>query len=70
MRHVAPLRASPHDPPEPVEDLAQVVLTLRRVFSNECQVRGEEGPLFVGNVAWVRFSVRHAHMLPLPSQSS
>jgi hypothetical protein len=68
--HIAPGRAGSDYPPEPIEDLPQLMVALRGVFSNEGQIRGEEGPLFVGNVAWVRFSVRHAKMLPFPSQSS
>jgi len=38
---------APHDPPQSVEDLAQVVLALRGVFSEECQVGGNKCPLFV-----------------------
>jgi hypothetical protein len=65
--HIAPGRAGAHNPPQPVEDLAQVVVALWSIFSNERQVRGYEGPLFVGNVAWVWFSSRHTRMLPFPS---
>jgi hypothetical protein len=32
------------------------VLALRSVLSEECQVGGNECPLFVRNVAWVWFS--------------
>ena len=45
--HVAPRGAGPHDPPQPVEDLAQFVLALRGVLSDECQVGGNKCPLFV-----------------------
>jgi hypothetical protein len=55
---------------EPVQNRAQVVVALRGIFSNECQIRSYEGSFLIGNVAWVRFSVRHAKMLLLPSQSS
>ena len=65
--HVAPLGACPHDPPKPVENLAQLVAALRGILADERQVGGDEGPLFVGNVAWVWFSVLHTNMLPLPS---
>ena len=34
-------------PPKPIEDLAQLVVALRGVFSNEGQIRGDKGPLFV-----------------------
>src|SRR5215204_2783863 len=68
--HIAPGGACAHDPPQSIEHLAQIVVALWSVFSNERQVRGNKRPLFVGNVTWVRFSVRHARMLPLPDQSS
>src|ERR687889_1503493 len=45
--HVAPRRAGAYDPPQSVEDLAQIVLALRGVLSNECQVGGNKCPLFV-----------------------
>jgi hypothetical protein len=51
--HIAPARAGAHDLPQSIEDFAQVVVALRSIFSKERQVRGYEGPLFVGNVAWV-----------------
>jgi hypothetical protein len=60
------LRAGAHDPPQSIEHLAQVVVALWGVFSNERQVGCDKGPLFVGNVAWVWFSSCHAKMLPLP----
>src|SRR5918994_4669462 len=64
--HIAPGRASTHDPPQSIEHFAQVVVALWSVFSNERQVRSNKRPLFVGNVAWVWFSSRHTRMLPLP----
>src|SRR5215210_4824577 len=45
--HVAPGRPGPHDPPQPVEDLAQVVLALRGVLPNEREVGSDKLPLFV-----------------------
>jgi hypothetical protein len=46
------------------EDLAQVVVGLRSVFSDEREVRGDEVPLFIGNVTGVWFSSSHDQMLP------
>jgi hypothetical protein len=57
--------AGPHDPPQGVEDLAQVVGALGRVSADQGEVGGDEGPLLVGNVAWVRFSCSYARMLAL-----
>src|SRR5829696_4025637 len=68
--HVSPRGAGAYNPPQPVEDLAQVVVALGSVFSDEREVRGDEVPLFVGNVAWVRFSCSHARMLTFPGKSS
>src|SRR5215217_5869666 len=70
VRHVAPGGAGVHDPPQSIEHLAQIVVALWGVFSNERQVGDNKRPLFVGNVAWVCFSSIHARMLPLPGQSS
>jgi hypothetical protein len=53
----------------PLED-AQVVVALRRVYSDKRQIRGDERPLLIGNVTWVRLSCRHAFMLSLPSECS
>src|SRR3712207_5116053 len=66
VRHIAPGRAGAHDPPQSIEHLAQVVVALWSVFSNERQLRVNKRPLFVGNVAWAWFSSRHARMLPRP----
>ena len=54
--HVSPRRAGAYDPPQSVEDLAQVVLALGGVLPHEREVRGDKRPLLVGNVAWVWFS--------------
>src|SRR5215203_466579 len=62
--HVSPRRAGAYNPPQPVEDLAQVVVSLGSIFSDEREVRGEEVPLFVGNVTGVWFSSSHEQMLP------
>src|ERR671913_32576 len=64
--HIAPGGACAHDPSQSIEHLAQVMVALWGVFSNERQVRGNKRPLFVGNIAWVWFSSCHARMLPLP----
>src|SRR5215210_5522900 len=61
--HVSPGGAGAYDPPQPVEDLAQIVFALGCVLPHEREVRSQEGPLFVGNVAWVWFSSIHAKML-------
>jgi hypothetical protein len=61
--HVSPRRAGAYDPPQPVEDLAQIVLALRGVLSDEREVWGHEVPLFVRNVAGVWFSSSHDQML-------
>jgi hypothetical protein len=45
------------------EDLAQIVVALRSVLSDEREVWGDEVPLFVGNVTGVWFSSIHAQML-------
>jgi hypothetical protein len=65
--HIAPGRAGSYDPPQPVENLAQIVVALWSVFSNERQIRGNKRPLFVGYITWVWFSSSHAKMLPFPS---
>ncbi len=44
MWHIAPGGAGSDDPSKPVEDLAQLVVALWGVFSNERQIRGDEGP--------------------------
>ena len=59
MGQVAPRRAGSHHPPQYVQHLTQVVLALGRVLSNKREVWGGERPLFVRNVARVRFSSRH-----------
>jgi hypothetical protein len=61
--HVSPRRAGAYDPPQPVEDLAQIVLALRGVLSDEREVRSDEVPLFVRNVTGVWFSSSHDQML-------
>src|SRR5215216_6545549 len=68
VRQHPPGRSTPHDPPQPVKDLAQIVGALRGIFSDKCQIRGDKSPLLVGNVAWVRFTGFHACMLP-PSKA-
>src|SRR5215212_10104300 len=65
--HVSPRAAGAHDPPQPVEDLAQIVLALGRVLPNEREIRSHERPLLIGNIAWVWFSRIHAQMLPFLS---
>ena len=67
VRQHPPRRRGPHDPAQRVEDPARVVGALGGVLADERQVRGDEGPLLVGNVGGVRLSVRHAGMLPLPA---
>ena len=61
--HVAPRRAGAYDPPQPVEDLAQIVVALRGVLSDEREVWGHERPLFIRNVTGVWFSSSHDQML-------
>src|SRR5215213_4552335 len=61
--HVSPRRAGADHPPQSVEYLSEVVIALGCVLPEECQVRGDERPLFVGNVAWVWFSSSHTPML-------
>ena len=57
-----------HDPSQGVEDLAKVVIALGCVLSDERQIRGDERPLLVGNIARVWFSSSHAEMLSRASQ--
>jgi len=64
VRQHPPGRSTPHDPPEPVKDLAQFVGALRNIFSEKCQIRGDKSPLLVGNIAWIRFAGFHARMQP------
>lgn len=66
----APWRASSHHPPETIEHFAQIVVSLEGVLPDEREVWGDKRPLFVGNVARVRFSSSHTKMVPFPSQSS
>jgi hypothetical protein len=61
--HVSPRRAGAHDPPQPVQDLAQIVLALGGVLPNEREIWGDERPLLVRNIAGVWFSSSHAQML-------
>ena len=61
--HVSPRRAGAYDPPQPVQDLAKIVLALRGVLSDEREVWGHERPLFVRNVTGVWFSSSHDQML-------
>src|SRR5215216_2050168 len=61
--HVSPRRAGAYDPPQPVQDLAKIVLALGGVLSDECEVWGHERPLFVRNVTGVWFSSSHDRML-------
>src|SRR5215208_1760403 len=63
VRHVSPRRAGAYDPPQPVQDLAKIVLALRGVLSDEREVWGHERPLFVRNVTGVWFSSSHDQML-------
>src|SRR5215212_11813389 len=42
--HVSPRGAGAYDPPQSVEDLAQIVLALGCVFPNEREVRSKERP--------------------------
>src|SRR5215212_5207154 len=65
--HVSPRGAGAHDPPQPVEYLAQVVGALGSVLPDKREVRGDKRPLLVGNVAWVWFSCSHAQMLTFPN---
>ena len=65
--HVSPRRAGAHDPSQGVEDLAKVVIALGCVLSDERQIRSDERPLLVGNIARVWFSSSHAEMLSSPS---
>ena len=63
VRHVSPRRAGAYDPPQPVQDLAKIVLALGGVLSDECELRGHEHPLLVRNVTGVWFSSSHDQML-------
>ena len=63
MGHVSSRRAGAHDPPQPIEHFAQIVVALRGVLSNEREVRSNELPLFVRNVTWGWFSSSHDQML-------
>lgn len=51
---------------EPLLPLCPSQLALGGVFPEERPVRGDESPLFVRDVARVRFSCSHARMLTLP----
>ncbi len=62
--HHAPWRAGPHDPPQGVKDLSEVVDALRGVLADQRQVGSDEGPFFVRNVRGIGLSVRHSRMLP------
>src|SRR5829696_4919962 len=68
--HIAPGGASAYDPAQPVEHLAKLVGALGSIFADQRQIGSHEGPLFVGNVARIRFSSRHAPMLPFTSSYS
>lgn len=54
VRHAAPLQARAGDEAQPVEALAQRMVTLRRVLAHERQVGREKGPLLIGDIGWVR----------------
>ena len=45
--HVASGRTGAHDPPQTVEDFAQIVVALWGVLSEERKVRSHERPLFI-----------------------
>ena len=53
MRQVAPGTAGFHDIAQPVEDLAQRVSALRRMWVHQHQIRGDKGPLFLTDVRGV-----------------
>ncbi len=52
----APFCAGPHHPAQAVEDRAQVVPPLRRVFAHEGEVRGDQVPFLVADVTRVGFA--------------
>jgi site-specific DNA recombinase len=61
VRQVGPLRPGPHQPAQRVEDLPQVVMSLRRVRPHQRQLRQHEVPLLVGDIARVRLAGRRIH---------
>ena len=58
VRHQPPRRPGAHDPAQPVEDLAQRPLALRRVLRQQAQIRRDERPLLVTDITRVRLACR------------
>ncbi len=61
--------ASAHNPPQYVEDFAQTVLPLRRIFAHRSHVRSDKRPFIVTYIARIGFSF-HGESLPCLAQSS
>jgi hypothetical protein len=60
--HVSPWGAGAQHPPQPIEDLSEIVLALKRVFAYQRQIRSHKASLFFRNVTWVRLSGHHTEM--------
>jgi len=58
MGRQAPLESGPSEIPQPVDDLAEIMLALRSILALQDQVRGENVPFFVRNVGGLNRSTR------------
>ena len=56
VRHQPPRGPRADDPAQAIEDLAQAVLPLGRVFRHERQVGGHQGPLVITDITGVGFA--------------
>ena len=53
MGHPPPRRARLHDVAQPVEHLAERMLTLPRILTQRRQVGGDQRPFIIGHVGWL-----------------
>jgi hypothetical protein len=64
MGHHPPARSCAHDPAQAVQHFSQLIVSLPGIFGQQRQIRGHKGPFIVGHIRRIRFSGRHATILP------